>query len=159
VDSGGNVYIGGGTNSTDFPTVNAIQPTNHGTSDAFVTKMNADGSALVYSTYLGGSGQDAGSIAVDEAGNAYVAGRTDSTDFPTVKAIQPYKRGTSDVFVSKINADGSALVYSTYLGGSGYDTASAVAATGANLICRCLFEGFGLDRVRLPRLDVGATMA
>jgi hypothetical protein len=127
VDSGGNAYISGETNSTDFPTVNAIQPTNHGTWDAFVTKMNADGSALVYSTYLGGSGQDSGSIAVDEAGNAYVAGSTDSTDFPTANAIQPNKRGSTDVFVSKINADGSALVYSTYLGGSSDNYAGGIA--------------------------------
>jgi len=125
VDVAGNAYVTGYTFSTDFPTVKAIQPTNHGTSNAFLTKMNADGSALIYSTYLGGSGGErASGIAVDEEGNAYVAGSTWSDDFPIVNAIQPFYKGAhsySDAFVTKINADGSALVYSTYLGGSGQD--------------------------------------
>jgi hypothetical protein len=128
VDSSGNAYVTGETSSTDFPTVNAIQPTNHGSDDAFVTKINADGSALVYSTYLGGSGEDWGpGIAVDSFGTAYVTGYTQSTDFPTVNAIQPTNHGSGDAFVTKINADGSALVYSTYLGGSGNDSGQSIA--------------------------------
>jgi hypothetical protein len=129
VDSFGNAYVTGQTNSTDFPTVNAIQPTNHGGfDDAFVAKINADGSALVYSTYLGGSGTDWGSgIAVDSSGNAYVTGSTFSTDFPTVNAIQTTNHGGYDAFVTKINPDGSALVYSTYLGGSGDDLGLGIA--------------------------------
>jgi Beta-propeller repeat/Abnormal spindle-like microcephaly-assoc'd, ASPM-SPD-2-Hydin len=121
VDSAGNAYVTGTTYSTDFPTVNPLQPTNHGELDAFVTKINADGTALVYSTYLGGSGGDHGTgIAVDSAGNAYVTGSTDSTDFPTANAFQatPPLSGFRDAFVTKINANGTALVYSTYLGGS-----------------------------------------
>ena len=118
-DAAGNAYVTGETYSDDFPTANAIQPTRHEGFDAFVTKINADGTALVYSTYLGGSDFDGGfGIAADAAGNAYVTGATASDDFPTVHAIQPTHHGSSDAFVTKINADGTALVYSTYLGGS-----------------------------------------
>ena len=86
-----------------------------------MTKLNAAGSALLYSTYLGGNGADQGAgIAVDSAGNAYVAGSTSSTDFLMVNPIQSANGGGgSDAFVTKINAAGSALLYSTYLGGSG----------------------------------------
>ena len=87
-----------------------------------MTKINAAGSALVYSTYLGGSGNDYGNgIAVDGSGNAYVTGSTESTNFPTANPLQASNGGSSDAFVTKINAAGSALVYSTYLGGSGSD--------------------------------------
>jgi uncharacterized repeat protein (TIGR01451 family) len=130
VDASGNAYVTGGTGSTDFPTVNPLQPTNHGGGDAFVLKLNAAGSALVYSTYLGGSGYDGGShIAVDTGGNAYVAGGSQSTDFPTVNPLQPTNHGNLNAFVAKLNASGSALVYSTYLGGSGsnFDAADGIA--------------------------------
>jgi hypothetical protein len=133
LDSAGNAYVTGNTSSTDFPTTNAIQATFGGYTDVFVTKLNADGSGLVYSTFLGGNSGDYGSgIAVDSAGNAYISGATFSTDFPTVNAIQPtFGGGSDDGFVTKINADGSALVYSTYLGGSNDDAASAIAADSA----------------------------
>jgi hypothetical protein len=128
VDSAGNVYVTGVTGSTDFPTVGAVQPANNGVLDCFVTKFNTDGSALVYSTYLGGSGYDSvGGIALDSAGSAYLAGYTESTDFPTVHAIQPGYAGNGDAFVAKINAAGSAVVYSTYLGGSGSDGGDGIA--------------------------------
>jgi len=89
-------------------------------SNAFVTKLNPTGSALVYSTYLGGSGSDWGSgIAVDGSGNAYITGTTSSTDFPTMSPLQPaYGGGGGDAFVARLNPTGSALVYSTYLGGN-----------------------------------------
>src|SRR5438876_839580 len=102
VDSAGNAYVTGNTQSTDFPTANAFQPTNHGGSsfdgtasgDAFVTEINASGTVLVYSTYLGGTGEDYGrGIAVDSAGSAYVTGFTGSTDFPIANAIQPMSHG------------------------------------------------------------------
>ena len=94
-----------------------------------MTKINASGSALVYSTYLGGSGIDVGQgIAVDSSGNAYVIGGTNSTDFPTTNPLQPrYGGGEDDAFVTKINPTGSALVYSTYLGGSGIDESLGIA--------------------------------
>jgi ELWxxDGT repeat protein len=120
VDSSGNAYVAGETRSTDFPTQNPLQAAyGGGYMDAYVAKVNADGSALVYSTYLGGSGHDYGcAIGVDDAGNAYVSGDTSSTDFPTQNALQPNHGGGTDAFVTKLNAAGSALVYSTYLGGS-----------------------------------------
>ncbi len=118
VDSGDNAYVTGYTGSTDFPTMNPLQPSCGGNGDAFVTKINSNESALDYSTYLGGTGADIGAgIAVDGAGNAYVTGQTNSTDFPTINPLQPANGGGNDAFVSKINASGSALVYSTYLGG------------------------------------------
>jgi hypothetical protein len=137
VDSSGSAYVTGTTDSADFPTVNPIQSTCTGCTfygDAFVTKLNAAGSALVYSTYLGGSSYDlAWGIAVDSSGNAYVTGQTYSTDFPTANPIQANcdnctASGTSDAFVAKLNAAGSALIYSTYLGGSGQDVGLAIAA-------------------------------
>src|SRR6202521_1982121 len=121
VDSAGNAYVTGVTGSTNFPTMNPLQPAfGGGNDDAFVAKLNPSGSALVYSTYLGGSGDDfAGGIAVDSAGNAYLEGRTTSTNFPTMNPLQATNGGGADAFVVKLNSAGSALVYSTYLGGSG----------------------------------------
>jgi hypothetical protein len=137
VDGDGNAYVTGGTNSTDFPTVNALQPVLAGFGNAFVTKIAADGSALLYSTYLGGSGYNPGlGIAVDQAGCAYVTGYTDAADFPTVNALQPTYGGMpgnnqqSNAFVAKLAADGSALLYSTYLGGSGDDSGLGIAVDG-----------------------------
>jgi hypothetical protein len=131
VDSAGNAYITGATGSTDFPTMNPIQAVyGGGENDAFVTKINPTGSALVYSTYLGGGGGlgDWGTgIAVDSAGNAYVAGLTDAADFPTKNPLQATNAGFQDAFVAKLNPSGSALVYSTYLGGSLDDGASDIA--------------------------------
>ncbi|WP_052807314.1 DUF7948 domain-containing protein [Risungbinella massiliensis] len=130
VDNFGQAYITGSTNSTDFPfTVGAVDTSPNGGFDAFVTKLNIFGNALVYSTYLGGSGEDVGrGIAVDLFGNAYVTGRTNSTNFPfTPGAFSTTNSGGTDAFVTKINPSGSALVYSTYLGGVGGDEARAIA--------------------------------
>ena len=100
-DSSGNTYIVGYTASTDFPMVNAIQPTNAGNIDAFAVKINAAGNALVYSTYLGGSGEDeATGIATDSAGNAYVVGYTTSTNFPIAQATQTVNHQGRDAFVT-----------------------------------------------------------
>jgi len=130
VDNSGNAYVTGQTSSTNFPvTPDAFQTTfGDGSTDAFVTKFNPQGSALVYSTYLGGSGYDLGNgIAVDSLGSAYVSGSTESTDYPvTPGAFQTACGGGTtggcyDAFVTKFNPQGSALVYSTYLGGSGND--------------------------------------
>ena len=136
VDSTGNVYVTGSTTSTDFPTMNPLQTANGGAgkADSFVTKINAAGSALIYSTYLGGSGDDYGhGIALDSTGDVYVTGSTTSTDFPTMNPLQTANGGAgkADSFVTKINATGSALIYSTYLGGSGDDYGSGIALDSA----------------------------
>jgi len=131
VDPQGNAYVTGQTGSTTFPTTpGAFQPVfGGGPVDAFVMKLNPAGSGLVYSTYLGSSDIDFGSgIAVDTSGNAYVTGVANSTDFPTTPgAFQPASRGSNDAFVTKLNPDGSALVYSTYLGGNGGDSGAGIA--------------------------------
>jgi hypothetical protein len=127
VDSDGNAYVVGGTSSSTFPTtVGAFDSSANGSGDVFVTKLNAAGSALVYSTFIGGSGFDSGyDIALDDLDNAYVIGETDSIGFPTTLGAfdTTFNGGSRDAFVAKLNATGSALVYSTYLGGSGADDA------------------------------------
>jgi len=135
VDASGNCYVTGVTLSTNFPTTpGTFQRALRGTSDAFVMKINPQGTALIYSTYLGGNEDESGSaITVDSGGNAYVAGSTYSTDFPTTPgAFQTVFGGVpNDAFVTKLNADGSALVYSTYLGGDGSDSVSGIAIDAA----------------------------
>src|SRR6266513_2468011 len=133
VDSAGNVYVTGRTASPDFPVVNALQPSFRGGDyDAFVAKLSPDGRALLYSTYLGGLGIDRGtSVAVDSDGNAYVTGRTESPDFPTQKPFQSVYAGGADAFVAKLNASGTALAYSTFLGGSGLDVGNGIALDSA----------------------------
>jgi hypothetical protein len=140
VDAAGNAYVTGATRSANFPTVSAFQtiygggtcgvpPNTFPCGDAFVTKLNPAGSALVYSTYLGGSAEDdSRGIAVDAAGNAYVTGTTFSTDFPTTpNAFQTTFGGYDDAFVTKFNPNGTALTYSTYLGGSSLDEGFGIA--------------------------------
>jgi hypothetical protein len=128
VDTSGAAYVTGGTNSTNFPVSAAIQSTNAGGLDAFVSKVNAAGTAFSYSTYLGGLGPDSGlAITVDASGAAYVAGYTHSSNFRTQAPFQAANGGAVDGFVSKLNPAGSALVYSTYLGGSGDDYAYGIA--------------------------------
>jgi Tol biopolymer transport system component/lysophospholipase L1-like esterase len=129
VDSSGNAYVTGDTGGSDFPTQSALQATyGGGGADAFVSKLNANGSAFVYSTFLGGSGVDEGQdIAVDSSGNAYVTGGTYSIDFPTKNAVRGAYGGESEAFISKLNTAGSALAYSTFLGGSAYDQGYGIA--------------------------------
>jgi hypothetical protein len=135
LDASGSAYVTGETSSLNFPTVNPLQPGNAGGSppyDAFVAKLNPSGSALVYSTYLGGTGYDRGeSIAVDSTGNVHVAGPTVSSDFPLANALQTIYGGGEDAFVAKLNAAGSALVYSTYLGGNSLDYGNGVHVDAA----------------------------
>ena len=128
VDSSGDAFVTGDTQSADFPTASPLQAALAGNSDAFVTELDPTGSSLVYSTYLGGGGADVGEgIALDSSGNAYVAGYTFSTDFPTAHPIQSAIAGGVDAFIAKLNSAGSAFGYSTYFGGSGTDQALAIA--------------------------------
>ncbi len=132
VDSLGNAYVTGYTTSTNFPTASPLQAAYGGSGNAFVAKLNPSGSALVYSTYLGGSDNDSGQgIAVDSSGNAYVSGYTQSSRFPIAIPLQAGLSGLEDAFVAKLNSSGSALVYSTYLGGSSYDAGSGIAVDSA----------------------------
>ena len=131
VDGSGSAYVTGYTLSTDFPTLNPIQ-TYQAYEDVFVTKLSSSGNSLVYSTYLGGSGEDKGhSIAVDGSGSAYVTGYTFSTDFPTLNPYQTTFHGVIDVFVTKLSSSGNSLVYSTYLGGSSFDYGYSIAVDGS----------------------------
>jgi hypothetical protein len=137
IDAAGNAYVTGETKSSDFPTTpGAFDPTFHGgLYDAFAAKLSSDGSSLLYGTYLGGSGSDAGeAIALDGAGDAYVNGTTDSADFPTTPgAFQAAFRGDDDAFVAKLNLAGSGLAYSTYIGGSRHDESGfQIAVDGAS---------------------------
>jgi Abnormal spindle-like microcephaly-assoc'd, ASPM-SPD-2-Hydin/Beta-propeller repeat len=136
LDSNGNVYVSGLTYETDFPvTSGAFQTTfAGGFHDAFVTKLNRTGTALVYSTYIGGSSDDgAVALAVDAAGNAYIHGNTYSTNFPTTpSAFQPASGGPPDSFVAELDPTGSALLYSTYLGGSGNEFGKATRSLVLN---------------------------
>lgn len=138
IDSSRNVYVAGYTASDNFPTRNPVQATRRGGFDLFVTKIDSMGSAIVYSTYLGGSQGEVtsahgggGWLVVDPAGQAYVAGYTSSADFPVVNAFQSTVAGGNDVVVAKLNAAGSALVYSTYLGGSDNDSSPSLALDDA----------------------------
>src|SRR5207253_2166676 len=125
----GSAYVTGQTNGQSFPTTpGAFQPLNHGGLDAFALKLNPAGSALVYSTYLGGMFDDIGKgIAIDAVGNAYITGQTSSPDFPKANALQSILGGFQDAFVAKLNATGSALAYSTFLGGREGESGNAIA--------------------------------
>jgi len=140
VDSAGNTYVVGQTDSlaatpaaptsTPYPTTSgALQTTfGGGTRDAFVTKLNPAGTTVLYSTYLGGSLEDrATDVAIGSNGNAYVSGSTLSTNFPTASPLQAASGGGRDAFIAQLNANGTGLVYSTYLGGGGVDSANRIA--------------------------------
>ena len=129
VDRQGNAYVTGFADSPNFPTTpGAYQTSLKGPENAFVTKLNDDGTGLVYSTYLGGSIDDvATGIAIDRDGEAYITGYTYSMDFPTRNPYQPTNRGTANAFVTELNTSGTALVYSTYLGGTGFDAGAAIS--------------------------------
>lgn len=137
VDFSGAAYVAGYTYSWDFPTVNPYQRTHSGGSDAFLTKVTPSGAELVYSTFLGGSGDDgATEVAIDPYGSAFIAGETNSANLPVVNPLQPSLRGAWDGFVAKFVSSGNALVYSTYLGGSSDDWVAGLAldTSGAALV-------------------------
>lgn len=133
VDLNGNAYVAGTSQSGDYPTtLGAIDRTWNGDSDAFISKLDPTGTRLIYSTYLGGAGADrALDVAVDGSGHVYVTGTTASVNFPTTPtAVQPAYGGGGDAFLAKLSESGEALVYSTYLGGSGADVVSGVGLDG-----------------------------
>ncbi|HKI86872.1 MAG TPA: SBBP repeat-containing protein, partial [Thermoanaerobaculia bacterium] len=153
LDSAGSAYIVGGLDSTDFPTVNAAQSSPAGNYDAFIAKLAPDGSSFTYATYLGGSGYDlAWSIATDDAGDAYVAGITQSTDFPTTAGVVA---GTNpglgiDGFLAKLDPYGS-LIYSTYYGSNeGRVLAIDVDKDGNAYVCGETPKGFALPASPTP---------
>jgi virginiamycin B lyase len=136
-DSTGNAYVTGYTSSKDFPVNRGLQRTAGGGLDAFVAKLDPTGSTWLYSTYLGGTGDDiANAIAVDVRGNAYVTGSTTSADFPMRNAAMPQKSGEMEGFVAEIGWDGGSLLYSTYLGGGRQTSGNGLAidASGAVLV-------------------------
>ena len=126
VDSSGNAYIFGDTLSSNLPVRNALQPTYSGGYDAFIAKLDPAG-AIVYLTYIGGPGADAArSGKVDAAGDLIFCGETSSTNLPTVNPLQAQNAGGLDIYVMGLNPTGSALIYSTYLGGSANDYANSM---------------------------------
>ncbi len=142
VDGTGNIYLAGTTNSADFPAAGLFQSGKGGSRDGFVTKLNSQGTAAIYSTYIGGNQTDSAmALDADTAGNAYLFGATVSTDFPTASAFQSNSAGVfagvcaldvscvpiRDAFVAKLNGDGNALIYSTYLGGTGDEVPGGIA--------------------------------
>lgn len=152
VDSVGSAYVTGSTYSVNFPVAAAFQAHTGGGQDAFVTKLSPQGSGLVFSTYLGGSGGSPGSpesgagIGVDASGNVYVAGTTSSSNFPTQSPLQSAHAYGTDLFAAKLAPTGSSLLYSTYLGGSGYDYANTAIVDMAG----CLYIGGQTSSWDLP---------
>ncbi len=136
VDSAGMAYVTGYTRSLDFPTANALLPTASVGDNAFVIKFNPANSSIIYATYLGGANGCANAldIAVDSGGNAVVVGDTCANSFPLMNPLQPTFAGVSDVFVTKLNATGSGLIFSTYLGGWYTETSTDVAIGPADSV-------------------------
>ena len=131
VHSGGTLFLAATTNSTDFPTVSAYDPSYNGNWDVCVLQLSTSGSSLVFSTYLGGSYSDYGRcIALNDLGSIYVAGGTFSLDFPTTSAYDNSHNGQCDGFITKFAAGGWSLFYSTYFGGSEDDEIAELAARG-----------------------------
>jgi hypothetical protein len=135
VDGNGNLYVAGSTSSADFPVVNAYDDSINGSLDVFVAKINAAGTALVYSTFIGGTSSDeAFGIALDSSGRPVIVGETASANWPTVSPLQANFGGVSDPLVARLSASGSSLEFSTYFGGSALDDASSVTIDSAGAV-------------------------
>lgn len=128
VDGANNAVIFGSTSSPQFPTTNAVQPSLGGDADNFVTKFTTNGSSLLFSTYLGGNDYEGqiGSITVDAEDNVFVTGQTQSNNFPIERPILNSLAGVTDGFITGISSDGVELIFSSYLGGSGYDAGHGI---------------------------------
>lgn len=129
LDSAGNILIGGSTKSADFPLRTPLQPAHGGASDGFALRLSPDGATLQFATYLGGSGdEELMKIVVTASGSICLAGTTDSRNFPTRSAFSPtYRGGESDGFITLLDPTGSAISWSTHLGGAGIDAISSIA--------------------------------
>ena len=125
----GNVFLTGITNSPDFPTTeNGYQPAHSGKSDVFVSRFNIQEKRMIYSTFLGGEGKDSSrDIIIDDEGNAFIVGKTTSTNFPVVNNSNSTLRGRTDAFITLLNSSGSSLIYSTIFGGQGMETFEGLA--------------------------------
>ena len=161
IDGSGSAFVAGETVSPTFPVTPGAYDKSYDNGDAFVTKFNPSGSALVYSTLLGGNESDhACAIKIDAAGNSFVAGWTTSPNFPvTLGAFQKSRRGTEDAFVTKLRADGAALLYSTFLGGDDNDRAWGIAADSAGsayITGETYSPGFPTTRGAIDRTYDGA---
>jgi hypothetical protein len=153
VDDAGSAIVTGGTGARDFPRKNAVQSTyGGGDTDAFVTQLSPDGSALVFSTYLGGRGSDTANnrVKLDAGGNVYVAGMTESPNFPTLNPVQAVYGGDGDWFLTKLDATGTNLLYSTFLGGTTREVMHDLAvdpaghAYVAGMVSKSGEEGYGI---------------
>jgi hypothetical protein len=137
VDSQNNIVVAGYTSSADLPAAKGVRTKYAGAVDAFVASFSPNGGTLNFCSYLGGSARDqAMGVAVDGSRNIYLAGWTASSNFPLAGAIQSHLSGNRDAFITKLNSSGNSLIYSTYLGGSGVDSANAITvdSTGAVLV-------------------------
>jgi hypothetical protein len=132
LDSAARACIAGTSSSSDFPTANSFQGANAGSYDFFVAKFDSSGSALIFSTYLGGSNIDyCLDLTLDSADDIYLQGRTYSSDFPTLNPYQASNAGSPDLALAKLTSSGSGLIYSTYLGGSDIEYAKGVESNGS----------------------------
>ena len=132
VDKAGSIYVSGDTFSTDFPIKNAVQKTNAGRRDVFVTKLAPAGASLVFSTYFGGSGEELAGLALDRTGSVCLVGLTTSTNLTTIHSFQDhFGGGTWDAFVAKFSLADSNLIYASYLGGKGNDQGAAITLSPA----------------------------
>ena len=161
IDSSDDVYITGCTKSSDFPTVNAYDYSIGGSYDCFISEIDSSGSSLLYSTYMGSSGQDYGTaISVDDNNNVYVAGQTTSASFPVVNAYDSTQNGGFDTFILKLAINSNDLIYSTFLGGSGTDAAFAMAVDDYGFVYVAGFTdsgGFPTKRAYEPSYQGGGS--
>ena len=136
VDASGAAYVAGSTNSSNFPTTTGVPQTAFGGGgDCFITKLDPRGSTLVFSTFLGGEGVDmCTAIAVDASGSAFVTGATDSVYFPLAAPLKPTLTGTFNAFLTKLSPAGDRFVFSTYLGGNGFDEGNALQVGSSGTI-------------------------
>ncbi len=138
VDSFGNAFVSGSTDSPEYPVTSGAFDTSCSGVDVFVTKLNTSGTGLVYSTFIGGNGNDYGQgIAVDISGNAYVTGYTSSPDYPSTSGAYDTSCSGRDVFVTQLTADGGGLLYSTFIGGSGEDYGHGIAIDNSGNLFLC----------------------